>query len=191
MADGWLLKGIQDLVDKVKILESEKKQAAAMVQALERERGQATARVQELEREKRQTAAIIEALERAEKQAAATIEAFERQESQTATTIQELERERKQAALTIEGLERQVGELGTLISLASEKVAAALNEATTDDTSQPGAANEPVESENLEELVEPSPSQPKDLKRRFLRVFNPTERNSTVPKVESEGTLLA
>jgi chromosome segregation ATPase len=191
MADGWLLKGIQDLVDKVKILENEKKQAVAMVQALEREKGQAAARVQELEKEKRQTAAIIEALERAEKQAAIAIEAFERQESQTATTIQELEREKKQAAITIEALERQVGEQGTLITLASEKVAAALNEATTDDTSQPGSVSVPVESKGLEEPVEPSPSQPKDLKRRFLRVFNPTEHNSTVPKVESEGTLLA
>jgi hypothetical protein len=143
MADGWLLKGIQDLVDKAKILESEKKQAVARVQALESEKGQAAARVQELEKEKRQT------------------------------------------AITIEALERQVGELGTLITLASEKVAAALNEATTDDTSQPGAVNVPVESKGLEELVEPSPSQPKDLKRRFLRVFNPTEDNPTAPQVES------
>jgi len=133
MADGWLLKGIQDLVDKIKLLEGEKREAIA--------------RVQELEREKGQAAATIEALERAE----------------------------KQAAVTIQGLERQVGELGTLIALASEKVAEALKETTTDDISQPRAVNPPVESKGLEELVESSPSQPKDLNQRFPRVFDPTE----------------
>jgi len=161
MADGWLLKGIQDLVDKIKLLEGEKREAIA--------------RVQELEREKGQAAATIEALERAEKQAAITIEAFEHEERQAAVTIQELEREKKQAAVTIQGLERQVGELGTLIALASEKVAEALKETTTDDISQPRAVNPPVESKGLEELVESSPSQPKDLNQRFPRVFDPTE----------------
>jgi hypothetical protein len=37
MADGWLLKGIQDLVNKVKLLESEKREAVAKIEALERE----------------------------------------------------------------------------------------------------------------------------------------------------------
>ncbi len=37
MADGWLLKGIQDLVNKVKLLESEKREAVARIQVLERE----------------------------------------------------------------------------------------------------------------------------------------------------------
>jgi hypothetical protein len=37
MADGWLLKGIEDLVNKVKLLESEKKEAVAKIEALERE----------------------------------------------------------------------------------------------------------------------------------------------------------
>jgi len=37
MADGWLLKGIQDLVDKVKSLESEKRETIAKIEALERE----------------------------------------------------------------------------------------------------------------------------------------------------------
>ena len=37
MADGWLLHGIQDLVDKIKLLESEKTGAVAKIEALERE----------------------------------------------------------------------------------------------------------------------------------------------------------
>jgi hypothetical protein len=37
MADGWLLKGIEDLVNKVKLLESEKRETVAKIQALERE----------------------------------------------------------------------------------------------------------------------------------------------------------
>jgi hypothetical protein len=37
MADGWLLKGIEDLVNKVKLLEREKKEAVAKIEALERE----------------------------------------------------------------------------------------------------------------------------------------------------------
>ncbi len=37
MADGWLLKGIEDLVNKVKSLESEKREAIAKIEALERE----------------------------------------------------------------------------------------------------------------------------------------------------------
>jgi seryl-tRNA synthetase len=161
MADGWILKGIQDLVDKIKLIESEKREAVA--------------RVQELEREKGQAAATIEALERAEKQTADAIEAFEREEKQAAVTIQELEREKKQAAVTIQGLERQVGELGALIALASEKVAEALKETATDDISQLGAVSVPVESKGLGELVDPSPSQPEDLNQRFPRVFDPTE----------------
>ncbi len=37
MADGWLLKGLEDLVNKVKSLESEKREAVAKIEALERE----------------------------------------------------------------------------------------------------------------------------------------------------------
>jgi hypothetical protein len=37
MADGWLLKGIEDLVNKVKLLESEKREAVARIQVLDRE----------------------------------------------------------------------------------------------------------------------------------------------------------
>jgi hypothetical protein len=37
MADGWLLKGVEDLVSKVKSLESEKREAAATIEALKRE----------------------------------------------------------------------------------------------------------------------------------------------------------
>jgi FtsZ-binding cell division protein ZapB len=37
MADGWLLKGLEDLVNKTKSLESEKREAIARIEALERE----------------------------------------------------------------------------------------------------------------------------------------------------------
>jgi hypothetical protein len=37
MADGWLLKGVQDLVDKIKLLENEKSEAFAKIKTLERE----------------------------------------------------------------------------------------------------------------------------------------------------------
>jgi hypothetical protein len=37
MADGWLLKGVEDLVNKIKLLESEKRAAVAKIEALERE----------------------------------------------------------------------------------------------------------------------------------------------------------
>jgi hypothetical protein len=37
MADGWLLKGVEDLVSRVKLLESEKREAVAKIEALERE----------------------------------------------------------------------------------------------------------------------------------------------------------
>lgn len=37
LADGWLLKGVEDLVNKAKSLESEKREAVAKIEALERE----------------------------------------------------------------------------------------------------------------------------------------------------------
>ncbi|MBN2098151.1 MAG: hypothetical protein JW753_00990 [Dehalococcoidia bacterium] len=37
MADGWLLKGVEDLVNKIKLLESEKREAVAKIEVLERE----------------------------------------------------------------------------------------------------------------------------------------------------------
>ena len=43
MADGWLLKGVEELVNKVKLLESEKREAVAKIGALERENCELTA----------------------------------------------------------------------------------------------------------------------------------------------------
>jgi hypothetical protein len=37
MADGWLLKGLEDLVSKVRLLERENREAVARIQTLERE----------------------------------------------------------------------------------------------------------------------------------------------------------
>jgi hypothetical protein len=37
MADGWLLKGLEDLVSKVRLLERENSEAVAKIQTLERE----------------------------------------------------------------------------------------------------------------------------------------------------------
>jgi chromosome segregation ATPase len=59
MADGRLLKGIQDLVDKMKVLESEKREAVARVQELEREKGQAAVKIEELEHEVGELGALI------------------------------------------------------------------------------------------------------------------------------------
>jgi hypothetical protein len=91
------------------------------------------------------------------------------------TRVRLLEREKKQAAATIQALEREVGELGAIIAQASAKVDEMLKGSTAADKSQPGAANAPVESKGLEERMGPSTSQPKDLNRRFPRVYDPTE----------------
>jgi hypothetical protein len=45
--------------------------------------------------------------------------------------VRSLESEKKQADLTIQGLEREVGELGALIALATEKVDEMLKVGTT------------------------------------------------------------
>jgi hypothetical protein len=92
-----------------------------------------------------------------------------------ASRVRLLEREKKQSAATIRALEREVGELGALIAQASAKVDEMLKGSATADVSQPGVVNAPVESKGLERLVEPSPSQPQDLNRRFPRVYDPTE----------------
>jgi chromosome segregation ATPase len=161
MADGWLLKGIQDLVDKTKLLETEN--------------GNITVRVRELEREKREAGAMIEALERAEKQAAIAIEAFERAERTAAVKIDELEHEKRQAALTIQGLEREVGQLAATIAQASAMVSEALKEGTAADISQPNAVNMPTQPEGLEQTGESSADSQRELTERLPRVFDPTE----------------
>jgi hypothetical protein len=43
MADGWLLKGVEELVNKVKLLESEKREVVAKIEVLERENCELTA----------------------------------------------------------------------------------------------------------------------------------------------------
>jgi hypothetical protein len=48
-----------------------------------------------------------------------------------ANRVRSLESEKKQADLTIQGLEREVGELGALIALATEKVDEMLKVGTT------------------------------------------------------------
>lgn len=55
MADGWLLKGLEELVSKVRLLERENMEAIAKIQALERENCEmaalialATAKVEEM-----------------------------------------------------------------------------------------------------------------------------------------------
>jgi chromosome segregation ATPase len=128
-------------------------------------------RVKSLEHEREQAAATIQALERDNKQAAATIEALERAEKQAATTIEALERAEKQATLTIQGLEREVGQLGAIIALASEKVSEMLKDGATTDTPQPEAINAPVESKGLEQLVESSTDPKKEPKWRSGSAF--------------------
>jgi len=159
MARESLLQMLEDLAARVKLLELEKRLAAAKTEALERDGKQA--------------AATIQALERDLGEAAAAIEAFERGERQAAATIQELEREKKQAALTIQGLEREVGELGAVIALASEKASEMLNDGAAADMSKPQAADAPVEPKRLEQLGEFSPVSQKQPRRLSPRAFIP------------------
>lgn len=133
---------------------------ANRVRQLEREKREAVAKAEMLERDQRQSAATIAALERAEKQAAATIEALERAEKQAAITIQELEHDKKQATVTIRGLEREVGELGALIALASAKVDEIMKDGAAPDMPQPAAVSVPREARSLER-VEEMPAAPR------------------------------
>jgi hypothetical protein len=48
MEDGWLLKGVQDLVDQIKSLERERSEAAAEIEALERENSRMAALIAEV-----------------------------------------------------------------------------------------------------------------------------------------------
>ncbi len=59
MEDGWLLKGVQDLVDQIKSLESERSEAVAKIEALDRERSEAVAKIEALDRENSRMAALI------------------------------------------------------------------------------------------------------------------------------------
>lgn len=59
MADGWLLKGLEDLVNKVKSLESEKREAVAKIEALERQNLEASAKIRALEREAGELISLI------------------------------------------------------------------------------------------------------------------------------------
>ena len=66
--------------------------------------------------------------------------------------VRSLERDNKQVALTIQGFEREVGKLGAVIALASEKVSEMLKDGATAGSSQPQAVNALAESKGLEPL---------------------------------------
>ncbi len=85
--------------------------------------------------------------------------------------IRLMERERNEAMARIQSLEREAGDLRSLISLAESKADEMLKASTTTDASKGQAANAPLASKGLEELVEASPSQQEELKRRFPHAF--------------------
>ncbi|MDM7998599.1 MAG: hypothetical protein QUS33_01010 [Dehalococcoidia bacterium] len=132
-----LTQGLEEVARKIRLLESEKKEALAKIEALEHD--------------KRQAQATIEALERAQRQAEATIEALERSAKQAEVTIQELEQEKKQAAITIRGLERELVELGTIVAQASAKVDEILKDSVADDVSQPATVSAAEVSMSVEQ----------------------------------------
>jgi predicted nucleic acid-binding Zn-ribbon protein len=83
---------------------------------------------------------------------------------EAAARIRVLEREKSEAAVRIQSLEREATELRSLISLAESKADEMLK-------GIPGVSRSAAAPRGLEELVEPSPAQQDELKRRFPHAF--------------------
>ena len=95
---------------------------------------------------------------------------------EAAARIRVLEREKSEAMVRIQTLEREVNELRSLISLAESKADEMLK--NIPETSRAAAARAPAggappASRGLQDLVEPSPAQQEELKRRFPHAFTP------------------
>ncbi len=93
---------------------------------------------------------------------------------EAAARIRVLEREKGEAIVRIQSLEREAIELRNIISLAESKADEMLKGAA--DVSRSAAPRAPAgyggpASRGLEELVEPSPAQQEELKRRFPHAF--------------------
>ena len=101
---------------------------------------------------------------------------------EAAARIKVLEREKNEAVGRIQSLEREANELRSLISLAESKADEILKGGAVPDASSKGpavpraqvAAGASATSRGLEQLVEPSPSQQEELRRRFPHAFSST-----------------
>jgi len=100
---------------------------------------------------------------------------------EAAARIKVLEREKNEAVGRIQSLEREANELRSLISLAESKADEMLKGGAVPDASLKGpavpraqVAGAPATSRGLEQLVEPSPSQQEELRRRFPHAFSST-----------------
>ena len=97
-----------------------------------------------------------------------------------AARIKVLEREKNEAMGRIQALEREANELRNIISLAESKADEILRGGTVPDGSRaPAAPNVPFSSappasKGLQDLMEPSPAQQEELKRRFPHAFSST-----------------
>jgi hypothetical protein len=91
---------------------------------------------------------------------------------EAASKVKLVEREKSEAVAKIQALEREAGELRSLISLAESKADEILKGGATDQISESQAVNVPAGSKSLEQLVEPSASQQKGVKRRLPGVFS-------------------
>ncbi len=93
---------------------------------------------------------------------------------EVAVRAKQLERERSEALARIQTLEREASELKSLISLAESKADEILKGGSTPEAAKGQATNVSMVSKGLEDLMEPSPSQQEELKRRFPHAFSST-----------------
>jgi putative FmdB family regulatory protein len=99
---------------------------------------------------------------------ASKVRSLEREKSKAVARALRLESEKGQDAITIQALGRQVGELGSLIALAAEKVDEILKEGATGGPSQPTAVKPPAESTSSGQLREFSADPKRGLKERSV-----------------------
>ena len=97
-----------------------------------------------------------------------------------AARIKVLEREKNEAMGRIQALEREANELRSIISLAESKADEMLRGGSLPQESRtPAAPRAPVASaapgsKGLQDLMEPSPAQQEELRRRFPHAFSST-----------------
>jgi hypothetical protein len=107
-------------------------------------------------------------------------ESLLRKLEEAAGRIKILEREKNEAVGKIQSLEREASELRSLISFAESKADEMLKGGPVPEVSKgPIAPKAPVTaapqgSRGLEQLVEPSPAQQEDLRKRFPHAFTST-----------------
>jgi len=89
---------------------------------------------------------------------ASKVRSLERKNGEAVAKMEALEREKREAVVRAQALEREVGELASLIALASEKVDEILKVGANDTASQTHAVAVPPESMRIQHLGEFSPT---------------------------------